>query len=1334
MWVQVALFVASLVISALLQPKPKGQKPAAFEDFDFPTAEDGTPQIVVFGDVWLTDWTVIGVGNYRSEAIIVKQKGLLGSKSTEAGFRYFMGIHMGLCHSFDDIIEIKVADRSIWTGSISVENISTIQINQADIFGGDSGEGGIKGTLHIMRGTSDQAVLNELAMMYGIVTQEGYYKNNGGGGFYPSEPEWIPPVIEPGVVPAYRGVATCFYDGLICSNSPYPKPWSYRVRRTNSGWDGSTWYPEKLVIWLNENKIKAMNAAHIIYEAQTNRTWGRGFSESQLDLASFKSVADQLYAEGFGICLAWRRQESLQEFIQQVIDQIGAAFYVDRTTGLWKLILIRDNYDTSTLQTFTYSTGLLRVEDDDNSANDLVTNQTIVTYRDPISNEDKQARAENLASIQKNGVILESKNYVGIPTVDIAGRLAARDMKIAHSALKRFKLVLDRRAYALQPASVFKLSLPERGIDSIVVRAIRVEHDVITNGEISVTVLQDVFGLPSTNYIKEQPSLWQPPVQSVEKIKNKSIFEIPYLFLIKDISEQTLLLEHLNHGFLAVAAERPNGLHLDFDIMSKLSTEETYKLTGMCDFVFTSLFEGKIAQTSAPTTVELTKTIDPDQINIGDCVLIDNEILQIKSFNTLNNTMTFLRGCADTVPAVHVNAHIFFFDNRIISSTRIFNAGETANLKLLPRTSQQKLKIQDAVEETLILNKRLSRPYPPANLKLNDVAYPVELTQSLLKIEWSERNRVTQKDKVIDQLAATMLPEKNTTYTLRVFKKLTPTDAFKMVSELKNLTVKVAYANDDSAVEPGVNDFFRFEEELGRLTPLVAPFQSSMTKQRLLLCRPQPGQFYGLSLNPNRHGASGFDIKHIEEQFLETDTCITFLNRLKTKILSNLPTNDKKALKYGLYHVLTRSWRCEGISGRVLEIVRANMNGSDGIIHIVLYDSAGNVLNHHQLQNTSIGAANFYFDPALERCWLLLNYNGNLDLNNNVPTNLTALRTFSFDDIYDDGISFTRAPTTVPPIQDQTNFTYDNGVFWIVSPTKNKSPLVLFRLNPITLELIHSVSYTNQTVTATTPPSELLDSLSYIITLTKDYLYVGWDIYQDARYPLDNVVTAITSARFDRLTGQLIHTSYLPETWRDYIGTALKFGSAHTQNTYVEFGHEGSNGPFFHKLYNYDSDIVWQKDFDFSRTKQTKFTTQNSEATGLYQFISSGFIEIETIVNGGVHQIRHEYNDARIYDTRDFSVVDYADAILVKSANVSFAPDHDKVGFPGAAYLDIEFDVPGAFYFETTSTAKAGTGPGGGVLFADVSDAAAVKVEVWSVRNSLDSWQKQVLEVPIHKA
>ena len=69
MWVQLAIFVASVVISYATRPKAAVPKPAAFEECDFPQSTEGTAQVFIFGDVWIEDWMVVGVGNYRTSPI-----------------------------------------------------------------------------------------------------------------------------------------------------------------------------------------------------------------------------------------------------------------------------------------------------------------------------------------------------------------------------------------------------------------------------------------------------------------------------------------------------------------------------------------------------------------------------------------------------------------------------------------------------------------------------------------------------------------------------------------------------------------------------------------------------------------------------------------------------------------------------------------------------------------------------------------------------------------------------------------------------------------------------------------------------------------------------------------------------------------------------------------------------------------------------------------------------------------------------------------------------------------------------------------------------------------
>lgn len=70
---QLFLLVASYFISAALAPKPPVPKPAALNDFDVPTAEQGRPVPVVFGTVTLTGPNVLWYGDLRTTPI--KEKG-----------------------------------------------------------------------------------------------------------------------------------------------------------------------------------------------------------------------------------------------------------------------------------------------------------------------------------------------------------------------------------------------------------------------------------------------------------------------------------------------------------------------------------------------------------------------------------------------------------------------------------------------------------------------------------------------------------------------------------------------------------------------------------------------------------------------------------------------------------------------------------------------------------------------------------------------------------------------------------------------------------------------------------------------------------------------------------------------------------------------------------------------------------------------------------------------------------------------------------------------------------------------------------------------------------
>lgn len=63
------VLVVAAVISYALAPKPPAPPPPALEDFTVPTAEEGKPVPVVFGEVWITGPNVIWYGDLSTTPI-----------------------------------------------------------------------------------------------------------------------------------------------------------------------------------------------------------------------------------------------------------------------------------------------------------------------------------------------------------------------------------------------------------------------------------------------------------------------------------------------------------------------------------------------------------------------------------------------------------------------------------------------------------------------------------------------------------------------------------------------------------------------------------------------------------------------------------------------------------------------------------------------------------------------------------------------------------------------------------------------------------------------------------------------------------------------------------------------------------------------------------------------------------------------------------------------------------------------------------------------------------------------------------------------------------------
>ena len=666
----------------------------------------------------------------------------MGAKKQTVGYRYLMGLHFGLSHGpINEVAEIRVGGRTAWSGSQTASG--QISVNNPNLFGGDDREGGIVGALDVMMGETTQVANTYLAAVAGAQQ------------------------------PTYRGLLTAvFRGGRVCSNNPYPKPWSFRLRRSSAGWDNNApWYSAKAMVSFASGSIKAMNPAHIIYEVLTNRDWGMGYPTGTLDDTSFRAAADQLYTEGFGLCLLWTRQDSIENFLQQVIDYVGASLATDRTTGLFTLTLLRGGYNVSLLPAFDEDDVLDLVGLDGGTLAGAA-NEITVKYHDPVAHVDQSVTLQALGSIQAQGVVIsDSRDYHGVPDYDLAARLAQRELRASSVPLKRLEVKFKRTAYKLKPGDVFKFSWAPLGLVNVVFRVGEVDYGMLTSGAVTVRAVQDVFSLPDAVYVAVQPTGWVPPSSTPTIPANRRLMEATYrdLALIFSVGDLTALPS--TAAYVVAMASSPGGLALNYELWTRTGSNAFADVTNG-DWTPTATIQGSMTASPSNAAVTLLFGINLDQVEVGTAALIydgsASEIVRVEAIDPIAGTATLARGCVDTIPAAHsAGVRIWFYELQSGPDPTEWASGETIDAKILTHTSSAVLDISTAPTDSIAVVGREALPYVPQGLIINGVAAASQtLITGPLVVSYFRRNKVTQLDQLIAATAADIPQEAGTTYSI----------------------------------------------------------------------------------------------------------------------------------------------------------------------------------------------------------------------------------------------------------------------------------------------------------------------------------------------------------------------------------------------------------------------------------------------------------------------------------------------------------------------------------------------------------------------------------------
>jgi len=699
-----------------------------------------------------------------------------GKSSQTVGYRYYMSLHMGIGRGpVNEIADIWVGGLSLLDGqSICIANSGQlVAINKGNLFGGDDKEGGIAGGMYVYNGARDQELQPEQ-----VVTGVSGGAAGGKSGLYSGLFGFskLPAIADSlgGDVPNFRGVVTCWYDGLVCSMNPYPKEWSFRVRRTTAGWWGDTaWYPAKATIPLvdeNGNTIIGMNPAHMIYEVNTNPEWGRGMPPELLDENSFIAAANTLCSEQFGLCMPWFRQETIKEFLPVIVDHIGAVQYLDRQTGKLALKLIRNDYDPDDLPIFGPDSGLLRIEEDDSSSEETAFNEIIVKGFSPATKEDISVTIHNLGSIQSLGeTISNTIEYKGLPTRELVARVAQRELRLQTSQ-RKLTCYFDRRAWKITPGMPFKIVFPGKGIAEMIVRAGEIADNGPTNGEIQIKVVQDIFGMPSTSYVTPQAPVWAGPNFVAAPAADEKIIELDYRSVYKQGSGQVTIPE--GSGYIGVLARPPEGVSTSsYDLATKAGTED-YVIRANGGYTAAVTLVADIGPLDTTATLDLNDEFLTEFYG-EPVVLIGDEQVGITDIDTDTGVVTIKRGVADTIPAEHLaGATVWLLDDEIVSDNREYVDSDVVDAKALVRTSADLLPLDDAAEMEIIIDQRVNRPYPPGNVKIDGqsiYAMSGEHNEPILTI--SHRDRLVQADVVVGHTEASIGPETGVEYEVKVYDK-----------------------------------------------------------------------------------------------------------------------------------------------------------------------------------------------------------------------------------------------------------------------------------------------------------------------------------------------------------------------------------------------------------------------------------------------------------------------------------------------------------------------------------------------------------------------------------
>jgi hypothetical protein len=486
-----------------------------------------------------------------------------------------------------------------------------------------------------------------------------------------------------------------------------------------------------------------INPIHKIREILTDYT-AMSKPESDINDENFRFMADRIYDEGLGIswCI---QQKSCKEALEELEYHIEGGVRINRQTGLYEVILFRDDllnladalhFDETNIKSF--QPDIVNAEDQINAVN--------VSFYDRMNIKESAFSLSDLGSFHT----IDHENAEDVKFPYFMTRRNAE--MVANWKLKQFSTMAWKGTFTtgryearkLNKYDVVLLSWKSKNIVNLPVRIININ---LGNGRDNTVTLDFVEVVPYSSISYSNINVDPNPNPILPPQPNSSIvFEMPYFEAVQRMGQTSVDTELTNNpeiGYLMAATIKPQNNSLSALLYSDSgSNSSNFEEVGVVDYCAGCILDQDIS--FIDTSFAVKNVQDLSRVKFGTLVQIDQELLVYQSYDTETKVLTVKRGALDTLPRPHSKDAVFYFwdDSSGLDQT-VYVDGETVQAKVLTTTPSGVESLETSAVRILNIKGRANRPYPPANVKINDEYWPVEIENDLV-LTWVDRNRIQQ--------------------------------------------------------------------------------------------------------------------------------------------------------------------------------------------------------------------------------------------------------------------------------------------------------------------------------------------------------------------------------------------------------------------------------------------------------------------------------------------------------------------------------------------------------------------------------------------------------------